>query len=207
MGIGSRIKVLREARGLSGYALAQAAGITPSRLKAIEDEDTEHPRSDTLARLAAALGVPMDDLAGSPCLPASREHDAARPEHTVEVPFRAVAAGGPAIEFVEVPEESYRVLRHLATKDRYVIKIMGESMFPTFHNGDLLLVEPATKVKDGTPAIVLVRGETTVKRVHKMKRGGFILKADNPLYPPMEEDAEDVEIKGRILRIVDGVRP
>jgi len=206
MTLGERLVALRNERGWTRYRAAQNCQMSQTSYDKIEAGQTTNPGADVLRRLATGFEVSLDELAGEATAKAGRDHDAPRAERTVDLALRAVAAGGPPIEFVESPDEHYSVLRHLATKDRYVIRITGDSMFPTFHSGDLLLVEPAMKVRDGSPAIVLVRGETTVKRVYKSKRGGYILKSDSSTVPPMEEDAEDVEIKGRILRIVDGVR-
>jgi transcriptional regulator with XRE-family HTH domain len=56
--IGSRIKALREERGLSLRALAQASLITPNALSQIEHGHVS-PSVSTLNRLAGALGVPI----------------------------------------------------------------------------------------------------------------------------------------------------
>lgn len=58
------VRVLREFRGLGLRQLAAAAGVSPSYLSEIETG--EKPGSvECIRRLAAALDVPMDLLAGS----------------------------------------------------------------------------------------------------------------------------------------------
>ena len=208
MDIGERLKRLRTEREMSGYALAVAAGLTPTQVKTIEDGGNRNPGVTVIRKLADALGVSLDELFGR-SLPASagQNHDAPRPESTVPVPLVAIAAGGPPIAFEEIPGETYSILRHLYQKNRYVIKIVGDSMYPTFWDNDLLLVEPVEKVKDGTVAVVLVNNESTVTRVYRLTGGGFLLKSDASTHPPIEVDAADVKVTGRVLRIVDGVRP
>lgn len=152
----------------------------------------------------AAMGMRPGD---PPPIPSGENHDAGRPEHTVEVPIRTVASGGPPMDAEELQGESYQLLRHLYRDGRYVIRLSGDSMYPHFWTGDLLLVEPASRVKDGAVAVVKVNGESTVKRVFKRKKGGWILKGDNPMFPPIEADAEEVEVVGKVLKIVDGERP
>jgi phage repressor protein C with HTH and peptisase S24 domain len=194
--------------GLSLTGLAEKATLkTATQIKEIEDGKNANPSLSTLQKLAGALELPLAELLGELPFPAGKEHDAPRAESTIPLPLVGVAAGGPPIAFEEIPGEEFSVLRHLYRRGRYVIKIVGESMEPTFWSQDLLLVEPVAKAKDGTIAVVLVKGESTVKRVHRLKNGGFILESDNRHYPPIEADAEDVEIKGKVLRIVDGVRP
>lgn len=206
MEIAERLRTLRAERGWSGYQLASEAGLTPTQVKAIEDGANRNPGVTVLRKLALALKVSLDDLVGG-SLPPGENHDAGRPEHIVEVPIRAVASGGPPVEAEDLHGETYALLRHLYRDGRYVIRIHGDSMYPHFWTGDLLLVEPASRVKDGAVAVVKVNGESTVKRVFKRKKGGWILKGDNPMFPPIEADAEEVEVVGRVLKIVDGERP
>lgn len=56
------IKQLRRKLGLSQSELARRAGIRQGVLSYIENGRTKHPRVDTLAAIAAALGVTIEDL-------------------------------------------------------------------------------------------------------------------------------------------------
>ena len=56
------IKELRKKKGLTQMELARIAGVKQSVLSYIESGRTKHPRSDTLAAIAAALGVPIEEL-------------------------------------------------------------------------------------------------------------------------------------------------
>ena len=173
-----------------------------------QDGERRHdgPGADIIGRLSRGLGIPIESVLGL-AIPPGADHDAGRPEHAVEVPIRAVASGGPPVEAEDLDGETYTLLRHLYREGRYVIRLSGDSMYPHFWNGDLILVEPADRVKNGAVAIVKVNGESTVKRVYRGKKGGYILKGDNPTFPPIEADAGEVEIVARVLRIVEGERP
>jgi len=59
--LGARIQVLRTQRALSVRKLAQLAGITPSMLSQMEN-DQVNPSIQTLRSLAAALEVPLYDF-------------------------------------------------------------------------------------------------------------------------------------------------
>lgn len=59
----SRVRVWREHRGLTSTALAEKAGIGQAFLSQIETGKREGT-VETLRRIAAALGVTLDDLAG-----------------------------------------------------------------------------------------------------------------------------------------------
>jgi DNA-binding XRE family transcriptional regulator len=59
----NRVRVWREYRGLSGVALAKQAGLAQAYLSQIETGAREGT-VETYGKLAAALGVSLDDLAG-----------------------------------------------------------------------------------------------------------------------------------------------
>jgi transcriptional regulator with XRE-family HTH domain len=63
--IGNQARALREARGESQEAVARRAGIALATYSRIENGRNE-PNLDTLRRLAGALGVTIDELAGGP---------------------------------------------------------------------------------------------------------------------------------------------
>ena len=59
----NRVRVWREHRGLTGAALAKQAGLAQAYLSQIETGAREGT-VETYSKLAAALGVSLDDLAG-----------------------------------------------------------------------------------------------------------------------------------------------
>lgn len=58
------IEKRRQARSLSGYALAKAVGTTPSHIARIERGEAR-PNVDLALRIADALGADVRDLFGS----------------------------------------------------------------------------------------------------------------------------------------------
>lgn len=62
--LATRLRRLREARGLSTRQLAGAAGFSQGVVTHLETGRTRDPRLETLRALAAALGVGLEDLAG-----------------------------------------------------------------------------------------------------------------------------------------------
>jgi ribosome-binding protein aMBF1 (putative translation factor) len=61
--LGQRIRAAREALGDSQVTLAAAAGISQGYLSQLETDERE-PTLSIAARLATALGIPIDELAG-----------------------------------------------------------------------------------------------------------------------------------------------
>lgn len=64
--LGETIRHLRQARGLSARALAEAAGLPYGAVQDIERQRSKNPKSETLRRIAKALGVSVIDYAPGP---------------------------------------------------------------------------------------------------------------------------------------------
>lgn len=66
LGIGKRIRALREARGMTQLGLALAAEISPTYLSDLENErrGRDNPTIAVLIRIADALDVSLDVLVG-----------------------------------------------------------------------------------------------------------------------------------------------
>ena len=97
----------------------------------------------------------------------------------------------PAEDFKEIPlslDEKY-----LKDPDAtFLIKVAGNSMYPTLHIGDILIVKSNEALKNGAIAIVSVnRTDFTVKRFDKKNE---ILVADNIEFPDIKIEEEDVLI-------------
>jgi transcriptional regulator with XRE-family HTH domain len=65
MQIGERVKGLRKGMRLTQHALAAKSGLRPETISRIERGAVENPETDTLAKLARALGVKIDEVIGS----------------------------------------------------------------------------------------------------------------------------------------------
>lgn len=213
--LADRLRDLRLSRGVSRYEAAKLAQMAQPGWDKLETGKTLDPGMDVLRRISEGFGVSIDFLVSggekdSSSIPPGENHDAGRPEHTVQIPVVGIAAGGAAVESDELREE-FPLLRHLYKSGRYAIRLFGDSMYPTLWDKDLLLVEPATSVPNvpnGKIAVVRIGGtESTVKRVHRRKKdGSWILRSDNPRYQLIEAEADEVEIVARFLKIVEGDR-
>ena len=64
--LASRLKRIRERAGCSTYAVAEATGINPSHLSAIENGRAKNPTIHLLAKLAAFYDLSISDLVGDP---------------------------------------------------------------------------------------------------------------------------------------------
>ena len=77
----------------------------------------------------------------------------------------------------------------------FALHVRGNSMIPTFYNGELVFVEPQQTFKDGQIAIIEINGGRTMKRVYKAP-GGIRLVPDNKEYEPVTIPGDEVRIIG-----------
>jgi transcriptional regulator with XRE-family HTH domain len=98
-GVGSRLRQLREARGISLSALARSAGIGKATLSGLE-LGTRNPTLETLYAVAGALGVPLTALVLEPGAP---------PTAAADVHGAAVTAT--LLEVFEEPGATFELLR------------------------------------------------------------------------------------------------
>ncbi|WP_308169611.1 helix-turn-helix transcriptional regulator [Acrocarpospora catenulata] len=98
-GVGSRLRQLREARGISLSALARSAGIGKATLSGLE-LGTRNPTLNTLHALAGALGVPLTALVLEPGAPLA-----------TAAMVNGVAVTATLLEVFEEPGATYELLR------------------------------------------------------------------------------------------------
>lgn len=81
----------------------------------------------------------------------------------------------------------------------YVIPISGDSMEPTYHDGDKVYVEKCDSVEIGEIGIFIVNGDAYIKEL-----GNKCLISHNEAYKPKKLSADDsVYCCGRVLGVVE----
>ena len=210
MGIRENVTAIRKSLGWNRNQLAKRSGLTATQVKEIEEGKNREPGPTVLAKLANGLGVSPSGLLEEPVIPPGIDHDAGRPLITQELPMKGISSGGDWLESEDL-DETYPVLRHRDEKrpkgEQFVVRLQGDSMFPTVHSGDLVLFEATDKVADGQIAVVQkAEVGTTIKRVYRQKGGSLLLKGDNPSFKPMETRPGEAKVIARFLRIVEGKR-
>lgn len=135
------------------------------------------------------------------------EHDAPREEIYEELPFFdgfRVPTGKPD----EVPHDGVmsvrKVVRHRDKGNRYVIRVIGDSMQPRIEDGDLILVDYAKESRSGDIVVALINGTAVVKKFLR-QNGRILLRSTNPIYADIEvQETDQFQIAGVVLRIVEG---
>ena len=101
-------------------------------------------------------------------------------------------------------EQDYEAFVSVDTAIRadYALTVRGDSMEPTYLDGDVIYIREQPDVDDGQIAVVLVDDHAALKHVYHEKNG-LLLVSENPKYPPMHKSFEDYECI-RILGVVAG---
>lgn len=118
-------------------------------------------------------------------------HPATKPVHVL-----GAAAAGLPLNAVADPDETAHVPSKYADASRFrVVRARGDSMEPRIHSGDIVVAAIDTPPEPGQIALVRLAGladdEYVIKRV-TLENGRYILRSDNPTYPPMTYAPEDV---------------
>ena len=79
----------------------------------------------------------------------------------------------------------------------YVAPIAGNSMEPTYHNGDRLFIQACYEINVGEIGIFFMDGQQWVKEL-----GEGVLLSHNPKYEPRPM-TEDIRCQGRVLGVCD----
>ena len=177
---GKNIKRLRLGAGYSQEQLARKLHISQGAVSQWEQGKTV-PDTQTLLQLAQLFGVSLNEFTdNSP----QRELDGVVAMRRMAVPIVGEIACGVPIT-AEQNIDGYADLPDGIHAD-FALRCRGDSMIPTFNDGDLVLIRQQPEVEDGQIAAISFNGEATLKHVYKHD-DGLLLTADNPKFPPIHE--------------------
>tara|TARA_Y100001968_G_scaffold71339_1_gene62566 strand:- start:1548 stop:2156 length:609 start_codon:yes stop_codon:yes gene_type:complete len=116
----------------------------------------------------------------------------------------SVAAGGLVETFDDI-QETLDLSSVLQKKGVFALTVNGDSMVDSYiADGDQVLMEPVnsmTAIRNGTVVSALVPGSGTTLK-HFYREGSLVrLEAANPIYEPIEIDADQVQIQGKLLAV------
>lgn len=178
MTVGERIESEMKKRGISQNRLAKLAQISQSGLSSII-HGAVSPKEATLQNIANALGCNASELLGGSAF-ISIERNA--------VPIIGEIACGEQIT-AQQNIDGYTDVPSGVHAD-FALKCKGDSMTPTFNDGDIVLIRKQPEVENGQIAAVGINGEATLKHFYN-QNGMILLTADNPRFPPIHVAPDD----------------
>lgn len=100
-----------------------------------------------------------------------------------------------------LPNEKFRAITSSNPSNCKMLQVTGDSMQPTINDGDFVIVDTSNvDVGDG---IYLIRNLSglVVKRV-QVKLNNVAVLSDNPLYQPVVASMGELQIIGRVIKIL-----
>lgn len=199
-----RLRRLREKSGQSKTKFARTIGINPATYIKYESGDIGNMKSDTLLRIAEQTGVTVDYLLG---LTDSFEgYGKINPEDVIKIPVYGQVPAGKPIEALQVDEGYVNVDRNEMTNNPYIgLRVKGDSMYPFYMDGDIVIVEITQSYNSGDDVIVFLGydNEATLKRIHN-KEDHIELEPLNREYPIKKiypEDNLPVRVLGKVTEL------
>jgi transcriptional regulator with XRE-family HTH domain len=193
MAIGKRIENAMIRAGKKPVDIARRLKITESAVSQWFAKDTG-PKSVRLSELASFLGTTVDSLitdhdgplGGPPsaAMPPPMGLNAGRPDLAVY----ASAAGGPEGAWVlsgDAIAWIHRDQRLVGVRDAFACYVVGESMFPAYEHGNLLLVNPAVPPNAGDDCLLIQEASdgaryALIKRLVRFNSTSWTVKQWNP---------------------------
>ncbi len=206
MTTGERIKKLRKEHHMTQEELGEKLGVQRAAVQKYEKGTVKNIKRDSLILLAEILDTTPEYLLGWDDMPKNAipvPEDAA----LVQIPIIGrVAAGLSCLAENNILEYEPVLANSVSRAEKYAfLRVVGDSMYPVFMEGDLVLVQVQESVDSGTYAVVTVDNEDgVIKRV--VYGHDFIeLQSVNPMYPPRRFENEDV-LRIRVFGVVKEVK-
>ena len=118
------------------------------------------------------------------------------------IPLLGTVAAGTPIEPIEVADTIAVPEELLGRGETFALRVRGDSMIDDgIRDGDVIVVEARREARDGATVVALVRGEATVKKLHR-RRGQVHLVPANERMAPIVARADEVEIRGVVVGLV-----
>ncbi|MCY1166576.1 HTH-type transcriptional regulator PrtR [compost metagenome] len=222
--LAQRLRFARKKRGISQDALAEISGVKQPDISKIERGSVLKPTS--LLQLARALKINaywLDVGDGEWESQTAPAHVAKAMQETpgdaITVPLLSVRASMGAGEISHIEDVMvgalqlsktwvHESIRKLSKPDNLrFINAYGDSMFPTFSSGDVLLVDGGVKTVDVDGIFVLqAQDRLFIKRVRQRLGGGYEISSDNPNVKTVDvlDGGHSVEVLGRVVWVWNG---
>lgn len=204
---GQRLKQAREDRNLTQSDLAKLTGIGRNNFSNWEVGPTQ-PSKERIYKIAKALGVTFDYLVGEDKmsnmvwdgeeneLGYSKQQSLRNANHKLTFVEDPVQAGYLDFTKDSHPEALPKIYIPNFNDCDTVFVVEGDSMFPSYSNGDFVIcrkLENPKYIEYGHPHVLAINGRLTVKRIFKNHtHHTFTLKSDNTFYQDFEIEKEDL---------------
>lgn len=204
MEIGDRIRIKRNELGMTLLELANKIGVREATVQRYESGSIKNLKQSTISALSDALNVTPAYLMGW-----EDEDPSSTPPGVIRVPvYGVIPAGIPmsaieeVLDYEEMPES-----RDTVGKEFFALRLKGDSMFPNYLDGDIVIFQRQDTCDSGKDCAVMVNGDdATFKRIER-KTNGIMLKPLNPNYDTLFFTNKEIEeLPVRLLGVAIEIR-
>ncbi len=205
---GRMLRNLRNQRSLSTVALAELAGVDKDTVNKYENsDDWSSFKKSTVKAVLEALRV--DPVEFNRAVDCGDEPSDGIPLHD-GIPASPPRFVGAADNVVGTIPRDVAAFLHLNNPNIYACRVFGESMAPTYHNNDVVLLNPDAVRERGVIsgrvyAVWFNSGMdegATLKRVIVNADGTWTLKADNESIEPITVNPSDIGSMALVVAVV-----
>lgn len=230
MKIGAHLKQLMKEQNLTANSLAEKSGVPQPTISRIINGSHGDPRTKTLEKLAAALNLSVHQLRDASDFDfiVSTQRDDGSTEYLaievksplteksvnkIQIPKLAAVPSMGDGEYLAydgdqiidvLPVSKTWLERNVKAKpgNLRVITGAGDSMSPTFSDGDMLLVDISKTKTDIDGVYVLsAHDRLFIKRVRQRMDGSFEVSSDNPNVKTVDvlNGGHEIQVHGRVV--------
>lgn len=183
----NNLKAARKAANMTQADVAKIVGISQNGYSYWENGKAKIDH-ESLVKLSALFGVSIDYLMGASDVPA---------EKALRIPVLGSVPAGIPIEAIEdvVDWEEIPAAMTAGGKEYFALQVQGDSMWPDYLPGDIVIVRKQPCCGSGEDCVVYVNGfDATLKQVkHNDEQQTMSLIPRNPSYPPRTFTKEEIE--------------
>jgi transcriptional regulator with XRE-family HTH domain len=201
---GERLEQLIERKKVSRRTLASMSGTTEASIR--NYIKGRMPQIDVAYRMAKFLGVSLDELISGTSTKSSMPGEYAFiPMYSVKVSAGHGFANNNEEDIVRrlAFRKNWLNFRGLRDSNLAMVMTQGDSMEPTLHSGNSLLIDTSNKnLTDGCIYVIRVGNELYAKRLQKQFNGDVRLISDNKEYDDQLvqiDEIDQLQIVGKVV--------
>ena len=125
-------------------------------------------------------------------------------QHIRHIPFVGDVAAGTGVLAQEMPHELMSIPEQFAGRgDSFVLQVRGESMIDAgILSGDFVVVQRQATAQPGEIVVAGIPGDEATLKRYFPQGSRIILKPENSTMEPMDFDANEVVIFGRVISVL-----
>ncbi|MDH7514161.1 MAG: XRE family transcriptional regulator [Clostridiales bacterium] len=199
--MGRRLRYFRESLGLSQLELSLRSNVSQASIARIEANQQKNPKKETIEKLAAALGISLSQLIEEPAMIKEEAPSYGVPKMLPVVKLEDFINFIPLKRFPDLKEKASLFEPSLSHDHSAFFLIATEALIsPLINKGDLLLIEPSSKVKNGDIILFISNEQNTVGRIF-YRPAMYILQPLKESEPIFLKKKEREKLGVRILKI------